>query len=82
MKTKQALREYLLEVEIRKFTPKTIRSYRNNLNLFIRYLEEEAEVHDTEDITLTALCKYSINSIPPYKPRADLSIVFNLRFLL
>lgn len=60
MKTKQALREYLLEIEIRKFTPKTIRSYRNNLNLFIRYLEEEAEVHDTEDITLAEVRRFTM----------------------
>ena len=33
MKIKQALQEYLLETEVRKYTPKTIRSYRNNLNL-------------------------------------------------
>ena len=44
MKIKQALEEYLLEIEVRKYTPKTVRSYRNNLNLFIRYLDEEAEV--------------------------------------
>lgn len=41
MLLKHALAEYLLEIEIRKYTPKTIRSYRNNLNLFVRYLTEE-----------------------------------------
>lgn len=34
MKISTAAREYLIEIEVRKFTPKTIRSYRNNLNLF------------------------------------------------
>ena len=34
MKIKHALQEYLLEIEVRKYTQKTIRSYRNNLNLF------------------------------------------------
>ena len=33
MKISTAAREYLIEIEVRKFTPKTIRSYRNNLNL-------------------------------------------------
>lgn len=42
MKITQALQEYLLEIEIRKYTQKTIRSYRNNLNLIVRYLNEEA----------------------------------------
>ena len=40
MKITQALTEYLLEIKIRKYTDKTIRSYRNNLNLFVRYLQE------------------------------------------
>ena len=59
MKIKQALEEYLLEIEVRKYTPKTIRSYRNNLNLFVRFLDEEAEVYDTEDLTLAAVRKFS-----------------------
>ena len=59
MKITQALAEYLLEIEVRKYTPKTIRSYRNNLNLFVRYLNEEAEIWDTEDLTLAAVRKFS-----------------------
>ena len=31
MLIKSAAKEYLVEIEVRKFTPKTIRSYRNNL---------------------------------------------------
>ena len=37
MKIAVAAKEYLVEIEVRKFTKKTIRSYRNNLNLFLRY---------------------------------------------
>lgn len=58
MKIKQALEEYLLEIEVRKYTPKTIRSYRNNLNLFVRFLDEEAEVYETEDLSLAADRKF------------------------
>ena len=36
MKTSAAIREYLIEIEVRKYTPKTIRGYRNSLNLFLR----------------------------------------------
>lgn len=60
MKTKQALREYLLEIEIRKYTEKTIRSYRNNLNLFVRYLEEEAEVFEIEEVTPATVKKFTM----------------------
>ena len=59
MKIKQALQEYLMEIEVRKYTPKTIRSYRNNLNLFVRFLDEEAKIFDTEDLTLAAVRKFS-----------------------
>ena len=36
MKISAAIREYLIEIEVRKYTPKTIRGYRNSLNLFLR----------------------------------------------
>ena len=52
MKISTAAREYLIEIEVRKFTPKTIRSYRNNLNLFLRYCETEAQITDVDEITL------------------------------
>ena len=35
MKISTAAREYLIEIEVRKYTAKTIRSNKNNLNLFI-----------------------------------------------
>ena len=50
MKIKQALQEYLLEIEIRKYTQKTILSYRNNLNLFVQYLTEEDDTFGTENL--------------------------------
>ena len=51
MKLTLASKEFLKEIEVRKYTPKTIRSYRNNLNLFLCYCAENG-VEDTEDITL------------------------------
>ena len=44
MKTSAAIREYLIEIEVRKYTPKTIRGYWNSLNLFLRFCEQEAAV--------------------------------------
>lgn len=52
MKIEHAIKEYLLEIEIRKFTPKTIKSYRNNLGLFFRFCNEVAKVDDTKELTL------------------------------
>lgn len=37
MKISAAIREYLIEIEVRKYTPKTVRGYRNNLNLFCAF---------------------------------------------
>ena len=38
MKINAAIREYLIEIEVRKYTPETIRGYRNSLNLFLRFV--------------------------------------------
>ena len=44
MKISAAIREYLIEIEARKYTPKTIRGYRNSLNLFLRFCEQETHI--------------------------------------
>ncbi len=59
MKINAAAKEYLTEIEIRKFTPKTIRSYRNSLNLFIRFCEEQTETEDIEDLTLAIVRQFT-----------------------
>ena len=60
MKIEVAVKEYLVEIEVRKFTKKTIRSYRNNLNLFLRFCQEEADVFDMEDLTLAVIRKFTL----------------------
>ena len=55
-----AAKEYLVEIEVRKFTKKTIRSYRNNLNLFLRFCKEVAEIEDMEELTLSVVRKFSL----------------------
>ena len=63
MKIDVAAKEYLVEIEVRKFTKKTIRSYRNNLNLFLRYCQEQADVNDLEDLTLAVIRKFTLYMI-------------------
>ena len=60
MKISTAAKEYLIEIEVRKFTPKTIRSYRNNLNLFLRFCAEETDVTDIEDLSLAVVRQFSL----------------------
>ena len=59
MKISTAAKEYLIEIEVRKFTPKTIRSYRNNLNLFLRFCEEEAGIAEIENVSLAVVRQFS-----------------------
>ena len=60
MKISVAKREYLTEIEVRKFTLKTIKSYRNNLNLFLRFCEEEAGISEVEELTLSMVRQFSL----------------------
>lgn len=60
MKISVAKREYLTEIEVRKFTLKTIKSYRNNLNLFLRFCEEESGISEVEELTLSVVRQFSL----------------------
>ena len=59
MRIELAIKEYLKEIEVRKYTPKTIRGYRTNLNLFLRFCES-VDVTDTEDITLAIVKDFTL----------------------
>lgn len=59
MTIEMAAKEYLTEIEVRKYTPKTIRSYRNNLNLFLRFCREEAEVKEIDDLSLAVVKRFA-----------------------
>lgn len=58
MKIKQAVAEYLLEIEVRKFTPRTIKHYKLSLEMLQRYLKQ-TEVNDVEDISIVTIKSYS-----------------------
>lgn len=59
MKTSAAIREYLIEIEVRKYTPKTIRGYRNSLSLFLRFCEQETHIQEVEEINLAVVRQFS-----------------------
>lgn len=54
-----AIQDYLLEIEIRQYTPRTIRSYRLNLGSFHRFLLEYTDVREIEGITPVAVRQFS-----------------------
>lgn len=59
MKISAAIREYLIEIEVRKYTPKTIRGYRNSLNLFLRFCQQETHIQEVEEINLAVVRQFS-----------------------
>ena len=59
MKMQSAVDEYLVEIEVRKYTPKTIRSYRCNLNLFLRFCAEKLHVETVEALTPAVVRQFS-----------------------
>lgn len=59
MKIKEAIKEYLVEIEIRGYSKKTLRTYGTKLNIFCRWCEEVEEIDDVEDIRLSTIKKYT-----------------------
>ena len=59
MKIKAAIKDWLVECEIRRYTPKTLKGYRTNLNIFSRYCEEELEITDMDDIDMTVIKRFT-----------------------
>lgn len=59
MKVEAAIKDYLVDIEIRKYTTKTINTVRLRLGRFAKYLREELEIIDCDDITPAAVKRFS-----------------------
>lgn len=59
MKINEAVKEFLVECEIRRFTAKTQRGYKNALAVIRRVMEEELEIVDMDDMTMPAIKKFT-----------------------
>ena len=59
MKLDALVKEYLIEIEVRKYTPKTIRGYRVGLNLFLRFCKEHLDQDEIDDITLATVRQFA-----------------------
>jgi len=55
---KDLLKEFILELEIRNYSPRTLKSYKNNNLLMFTYLEKEFNVNEIEDIKSTHIKTY------------------------
>lgn len=58
MKIKEAIEDYLVEIEIRKYTPVTIKNQRSKLNQFMKFCEEN-EITDIDEVSLPVVKKYT-----------------------
>ena len=66
MLLEDALKEILFECEIRKYTWKTIKGYRNGLEFLLNYLKQEHKLTQVEEITtrhLKAFFMYQVKKI-------------------
>jgi integrase/recombinase XerD len=52
------LREYIYECEIKKYSPRTIKEYRNNIKLFFNYLEKEYKIITLEQVSHVQIKNY------------------------
>ena len=59
MKMGLAIKDYLVEIEIRKYTPRTIKTYKVKLNIFERYCLEEANITDTDDLSVGVVKQFT-----------------------
>lgn len=59
MKLSAAINDYLIEIKVRKYTPKTIRGYRTHLNLFLRFCEENLGIFEIESISMAEVKQFT-----------------------
>lgn len=58
MRIKTAVKDYLVEIEIRKYTPRTLKTYRLKLGMFERFCEEQG-VTDIEDVSMAEVKQFT-----------------------
>lgn len=55
---KDVLEEFLLELEIRNYSKRTLKSYKNNNRLFFTYLEKEFEITEIKEVKVIHVKNY------------------------
>ena len=59
MKIQTAIKDFLVEIEIRKYTANTQRGYKTNLNVFLKYCEEELQTTDMDDLDMAVVKRFT-----------------------
>lgn len=59
MKIEEAIQEYLIEIAVRRYTPKTQRGYRTNLNLYLHFCREQLGLEEMDGVTLGSVKQFA-----------------------
>lgn len=54
-------REFLYDLEIKNYSPRTIKGYKNNNKAFLNYLKNEFDIEEVEEITTKHIKSYLLN---------------------
>lgn len=58
MKINEAIKDYILEIQIRKYSPITVRTYKSKLNHFAAFCNEK-DVAEMEDLSMAIIKRYT-----------------------
>jgi integrase/recombinase XerD len=54
-------KEFLYDLDIKSYSPRTIKGYKNNNKVFLNYLKNEFDIEEVEDITTKHIKSYLLN---------------------
>lgn len=49
------VKEFLFELQVKNYTPRTIKGYKNNIFRFAEYCKQEFNLYDLEEVNLNIL---------------------------
>ncbi|OFI04960.1 tyrosine recombinase XerD [Clostridium acetireducens DSM 10703] len=58
MQIKDAVREYIYEITIKNYAKRTIKGYKNNILKFTKYIQDEFEITELEEVSKIHIKKY------------------------
>ncbi len=59
MKTETAIKDYLVEIEIKKYTAMTLKNYKNKLYAFNTFLINEMDINTVDDLSFSCIKQYT-----------------------
>ena len=70
-----ALKEYLLECELRNYTEKTIKGYRNSIELLVNYLQQTCSVQAENRVISTVCTRRSVHGLSICKRKNTFQLI-------